>query len=149
MPADKSQNNTDIEEERRLFYVAITRAINNLILSYARFRNKWGEKINSEPSRFIFEINKDNNSKNIIDEKYKKLKKLSSIKFINDKKNRISRYKSTIDVINNYKNGDLVTHKKFGIGKIIENNNEKCIVDFKKSGKKTLLLRFAKLKLLK
>ena len=68
---------------------------------------------------------------------------------INDKKNRISRYKSTIDVINNYKNGDLVTHKKFGIGKIIENNNEKCIVDFKKSGKKTLLLRFAKLKLLK
>ena len=149
LPADKSQNNTDIEEERRLFYVAITRAINNLILSYARFRNKWGERINSEPSRFIFEINKDNNSKNIIDEKYKKLKKLSAIKVINDQKNRISRYKSTIDVINNYKNGDLVTHKKFGIGKIIQNNNEKCIVDFKKSGKKTLLLRFAKLKLLK
>ena len=65
LPADKSQNNTDIEEERRLFYVAITRAIENLTLSYARFRNKWGERTNSEPSRFVYEINQ-NNEKNII-----------------------------------------------------------------------------------
>ena len=64
----KSQNHTDIEEERRLFYVAITRAINNLTLSYATFRNKWGERTHSEPSRFLYEItnNKNNRICNII-----------------------------------------------------------------------------------
>ena len=148
LPADKSQNNTDIEEERRLFYVAITRAIENLTLSYARFRNKWGERTNSEPSRFVYEINQNKNNANIIDEKYKKYKKIDALK-TQPKGEKISRFKSTIETIKNYKTGDLVKHNKFGIGEILENNDEKCIVNFKNFGKKTLLLRFAKLKLLK
>ena len=46
----------DIEEERRLFYVAITRAMKKLTLSFAATRYKWGMLINCTPSRFLKEI---------------------------------------------------------------------------------------------
>jgi len=46
----------DLEEERRLFYVAITRAEQKVFLSYAQTRFKWGNLISCEPSRFIDEI---------------------------------------------------------------------------------------------
>ena len=46
----------DLEEERRLFYVALTRAEKKLVLSYAESRYRWGNLTLSEPSRFIEEI---------------------------------------------------------------------------------------------
>lgn len=46
----------ELEEERRLFYVAVTRAISKLIISYSLSRYKWGTLTNSIPSRFISEI---------------------------------------------------------------------------------------------
>jgi DNA helicase-2/ATP-dependent DNA helicase PcrA len=46
----------DLEEERRLFYVAITRAEENVTISYAQTRYKWGSPVNCMPSRFIKEI---------------------------------------------------------------------------------------------
>jgi DNA helicase-2/ATP-dependent DNA helicase PcrA len=46
----------DLEEERRLFYVALTRAENQAFLSYAQMRYRWGKLIDCEPSRFIEEI---------------------------------------------------------------------------------------------
>jgi len=49
----------DLEEERRLFYVAITRAEKKLTLAYASSRYRWGNLISSEPSRFINEIHPD------------------------------------------------------------------------------------------
>ena len=48
----------DIEEERRLFYVAITRAGKSVKLSYAQSRTKWGSHVSNSPSRFIKEIDK-------------------------------------------------------------------------------------------
>ncbi len=48
----------DLEEERRLFYVAITRAEKKLTISYAENRYRWGNLIFCEPSRFIDEIDK-------------------------------------------------------------------------------------------
>ncbi|MBK6831970.1 MAG: UvrD-helicase domain-containing protein [Flavobacteriales bacterium] len=50
------QSRADLEEERRLFYVAITRAEKSCTLSYAVSRYKWGNLTASEPSRFIEEI---------------------------------------------------------------------------------------------
>jgi len=49
----------ELEEERRLFYVAITRAETKLVISYAESRYRWGNLTLSEPSRFIDEINPD------------------------------------------------------------------------------------------
>ncbi len=50
------QTRADLEEERRLFYVALTRAEKRSTLSYAMSRYKWGNLTASEPSRFIEEI---------------------------------------------------------------------------------------------
>ena len=50
------QTRADLEEERRLFYVALTRAEKQATLSYAMSRFKWGNFTSSEPSRFIEEI---------------------------------------------------------------------------------------------
>lgn len=47
---------TELEEERRLFYVAVTRAMKTCTLTYATSRFQWGNLITSEPSRFIDEI---------------------------------------------------------------------------------------------
>jgi DNA helicase-2/ATP-dependent DNA helicase PcrA len=47
----------DLEEERRLFYVALTRAEHQAYLTYAQSRYRWGKLMDSEPSRFIEEIN--------------------------------------------------------------------------------------------
>jgi len=49
----------DLEEERRLFYVALTRAKEQVTISYAQTRFRWGNLVNCLPSRFIKEINRD------------------------------------------------------------------------------------------
>ncbi len=56
MPHEKSVTQSGLEEERRLMYVAMTRAKKHLILSMARERKKMGKKIVTSPSRFLFEI---------------------------------------------------------------------------------------------
>ncbi|MFI0434971.1 MAG: ATP-dependent helicase [Parachlamydiaceae bacterium] len=59
IPHEKSLKETGIEEERRLMYVAITRARQHLTLSMAKQRNRMGKESASRPSRFLFEIPKD------------------------------------------------------------------------------------------
>ena len=56
----------DLEEERRLFYVALTRAEKKVFLSYVLSRYRWGKLIDSEQSRFINEINEEFIQRNII-----------------------------------------------------------------------------------
>ena len=62
-------NRVDLEEERRLFYVALTRAEKRATLSYALTRYRWGNLIDCEPSRFIEEINEKYLDLNFINEK--------------------------------------------------------------------------------
>jgi len=59
VPHEKSLAETGLEEERRLFYVAMTRAKKHLTLSMARKRKRFGKDSNSNPSRFLFEIPKE------------------------------------------------------------------------------------------
>ena len=144
---------SELEEERRLFYVGITRAKQNLYLSYANSRYRWGKLIYCEESRFINEIDKDFVNiteqadfkpisqqfpkKKIVFKPKGNLKKISS----SDIKN------SSIEI--NFSEGDKVSHEKFGLGKIVKieglYNDARAIVDFSKFGQKNLLLRFAKL----
>ncbi|NCA22787.1 MAG: ATP-dependent DNA helicase, partial [Crocinitomicaceae bacterium] len=49
---------SELEEERRLFYVAVTRAMKTCTLSYASSRFTWGQSVSCEPSRFIEEIDR-------------------------------------------------------------------------------------------
>ncbi|MBS0616141.1 MAG: UvrD-helicase domain-containing protein [Verrucomicrobia bacterium] len=59
LPHEKSVAERGLEEERRLFYVAITRAKKHLFLSMARSRKRYGKDVASTPSRFLFEIPKE------------------------------------------------------------------------------------------
>ena len=59
-PSQRSMDSrADMEEERRLFYVALTRACETCTLSYAQMRFKWGQMHMGEPSRFIDEIDEE------------------------------------------------------------------------------------------
>ena len=156
------QNIEDIEEERRLFYVAITRAEKRLFISFTSNRFKWGQFINCEPSRFIYEIdekytekkeakNKELFQKNI----YLKTKNSDNKQINKIKLKRLPRFLSSKEENNNlikFKVGSKVKHIKFGEGEIIsleeDGVNKKAIISFKMFGVKKLLLRFAKLQLL-
>lgn len=59
IPHEKSLKEIGLEEERRLMYVAMTRARQHLILSMAQKRNRMGKEATSRPSRFLFEIPKE------------------------------------------------------------------------------------------
>jgi ATP-dependent DNA helicase Rep len=56
LPHHQSQDADSIEEERRLAYVGITRAASSLALSYAKTRQKFGDLLQCEPSRFLYEL---------------------------------------------------------------------------------------------
>ena len=148
----------DLEEERRLFYVAITRSMNKLYLTYSNTRYRYGMLKDCQMSRFIKEINPlylENESnlvnksfiKNVLREKKKNIKPIS--KFL--KNNINSQFASSN--INELKEGVNVQHPSFGSGEImkvdIDANQKKAIVKFKSVGEKTLLLNFAKLKIIK
>ena len=149
----------EIEEERRLFYVAMTRAEKKLILSYCNQRFKWGNIVESEPSRFLSEIdNKFTINNNIQRETPSIDNKLLRIKKIRTKPTLSSLKKIKKDISNNIINininvDDNVFHERFGKGKVIEieydGNNSRATINFQNSGQKKVLLRFAKLKILK
>ena len=144
---------SELEEERRLFYVGITRAKENLYLSYANSRYRWGKLIYCEESRFLNEIDKEylkiiesTPSKSTIEE--------SSInKIIYNSRSKLKRLPKTSESLSSLKinvsEGDNVSHEKFGVGEIIKiegsGNDSKATINFKKFGLKNLLLRFAKL----
>jgi len=56
LPHHQCQDDESLEEERRLAYVGITRAANSLSVSYAKSRQKFGERLQCEPSRFLYEL---------------------------------------------------------------------------------------------
>jgi DNA helicase-2/ATP-dependent DNA helicase PcrA len=168
-PSMLSKNSrSDLEEERRLFYVAVTRAKINLTLSYAVSRFKWGNLIQCEPSRFLeeldpkyiehtFSIKKNKkdfansiskNKTSILKNKFSK--PLNYLKKI-DKTSSSYNNKEEKDILK-VKVGDQVVHERFGKGKVVEVNgafpNTKATVFFPSSGQKQLLLKFAKLQLI-
>ena len=146
----------DLEEERRLFYVAITRAMKKLYITYSKTRYRYGLLKDCEKSRFIKEISpiyidgeiKNINKsfvKNVIREK---TRNLSPVKKVIENKN--SEFKSSS--ISDLKVGLKVKHPNFGFGEILmidtDNNQNKAVVKFKTVGEKTLLLNFAKLEII-
>ncbi|MBJ34869.1 MAG: ATP-dependent DNA helicase, partial [Flavobacteriaceae bacterium] len=146
---------SELEEERRLFYVGITRAKENLYLSYANSRYRWGNIIYCEESRFLNEIDKEyvkiitpNPVKSNISRSLSPGKNITYISKLNLK--RMSKTSSSRPSIKiNVTEGDNVSHEKFGRGEVIKiegsGNDSKAIINFKKFGVKNLLLRFAKL----
>jgi len=161
---------SDLEEERRLFYVASTRAMRQLTVSYAESRYRWGVLTPCEPSRFIDEVDekymdvpvrasfhspgKDLNrgkskssSPSFANLKRKNLKKISNLESDGPDLPFDSAQPDELQV------GMEVEHQRFGQGKVIHiegtSGSKKATVFFPEVGQKQLLLKFAKLKILK
>ena len=123
----------DIEEERRLFYVALTRAQLQVVLSYAKTRRKFGsEPIPTNKSRFINEI-----PENLIN--------ISNLKSSNKK--ILFNQNSDFDI----KINQIVNHKIFGKGKVIniegEGPTSKITIMFFNNTRKKLIYKYANLEI--
>ncbi len=165
------QSQADLEEERRLFYVAITRAEKKLMISYAESRYQFGRLKSCEPSRFLNEL----------DSTYLKMAKVQGKKdtsafrpvqktgFVEKsiagsvsaaqliqkpKQNTNYQHVPSADfkqtAAENLQEGQRVEHQKFGFGLIkkleINGAERKAHIEFEKGvGEKVLLLSFAKL----
>ena len=157
-----STTRTDLEEERRLFYVALTRAKRQVTITYAKNRYRWGKLNDCEPSRFINEINKDyirfnynsNQKTNLLKStkaanklRFKKPNKKTPLKALN-KKNIISQKSIGNSHFEDLITGDFIIHNRFGKGEVIktegEGSDKKAEVKFDTSGIKKILLKFAK-----
>ncbi len=168
---------SELEEERRLFYVALTRAEQKAVLTYTLSRYRWGKLVDAEPSRFIEEIDEqyldhiipkdDYVFKPIIDkgifEGFEPNEKFQTTKInTSPSQNQMGKLRKIISSetyqnntdpiqIRELKVGMTVEHDRFGYGKVvsIEGNgsDKKALIDFSGVGQKHLLLRFAKLKI--
>ena len=169
-PSQLSLNSRhELEEERRLFYVAVTRAEQKLTLSFATSRFKYGNLIPCEPSRFIDEIDK----KYVEFEFPQNKREIDTPRSLNPKTTTVSTYGKgygmqvgkqlfsstsvSIPVSANFvagdnnllTEGDEVEHQRFGKGQVLKledsGENKKAIINFTQAGQKTLVLKFAKL----
>ena len=177
-PSAMSMNSReDIEEERRLFYVALTRAETKAYLLHTQVRFRWGKMTDGEPSRFIDEIDeqyldiqvdfpKTNRGNSFLDADIFGDTPKQKIRF---KKPTTKRAENTFKPPKNLKRvsqatagktnlfdtkltvGNIVSHARFGEGEVIglegTGANTKANIKFR-GGTKKLLLQFAKLKVL-
>ena len=149
---------TELEEERRLFYVAITRARHRLMLSHCSQRFQWGDMVANPPSLFLKEIDAQ-----YLDIKSNDLKprvagavesRVVQSEFRNVRSMGVSRpeTKREIESSGELTVGCTVLHDKFGRGRVValetSTAGDKVSVDFVQAGRKVLLVKFAKLKIL-
>ena len=182
-PSALSQNTrTEMEEERRLFYVALTRAERQAYLTYTENRYRWGKLMDAEPSRFIEEI-EDRYLEYLTPKDSYRYRPLVNIDaFAPVDKSKLRQQKPTNSPPPAYKKpneeqlkklrlqkpeqakavatgdipevavGNTLLHERFGKGEVIDvegsGADRKAKVRFENGGEKTLILRFAKFKVL-
>ena len=153
----------DLEEERRLFYVAITRAEKKLTLSYAVSRFRYGSVSMMEPSRFLTEID----PKFLSIAKKFEIEAQPAFRFSDQFGSKGKKPSATTGPqivahtpsdnfkasdVSALKSGQRVEHQKFGFGTVetmdVSGPDRKAKINFDKNGEKTLILSFAKLMIL-
>lgn len=142
-PSGKSlEEKNGVEEERRLMYVAITRAKKELSLSYAKNRYVFGSSQSQTPSRFIQELPQDQI------EIEGNLQNNNVTSFSNFRNNFDNDLQNFTNKKTNYSNnqesmhGKRIFHQKFGYGKVIKVDGNKLSISFEKSGNKILMKDF-------
>ena len=165
----------DIEEERRLFYVALTRAEKAVSVSFAQNRRKWGSEESNRPSRFLKEIDSQYYAVPI-DSDENRYYTFPQSRF---RRSDFETYRqpsqpslqhpvtkpfpgTTLPAhtpsegfepspVSSLQSGQRVEHERFGYGQILsiegEGPDKKAVVRFDNAGTKTLLLKFAKLRI--
>jgi len=133
---------SEIEEERRLAYVGLTRARQRLYLSRSEYRSSWGAPTYNPPSRFLAEIPESVISWNTVTSSLKP-RTSAPRSFGPPPRATGKKVESTIVL----EVGDRVSHDTFGLGKVVAVNGSgdraEATIDFGSSGEKRLLLRYA------
>jgi DNA helicase-2/ATP-dependent DNA helicase PcrA len=140
-PSEQSLYNPErLEEERRLCYVGITRAMQQLFISHAESRRLYGQEHYPTPSRFLREIPVELMQEIRIRAQITRPASVAKAKAADSLKT------------NTYKAGQKVSHAKFGVGVVLqtegEGTQEKVQINFKTEGMKWLMLAYAKLEVL-
>ena len=165
-PSQFCQAPKEIEEERRLLYVAITRSMERCYLTNARQRFRNGQTVFSSPSRFLKDIDtcyvqqtqsmssytpqpiKIQTHTTSVASSSSSLSASGKLKSVS-KQVGSSTAKTRKEVRSEWKKQDRVVHKVFGAGIVLdvyhENDNDKIDIQFANVGQKTLLLTYAKL----
>ena len=137
LPHERSitgEDDEQLEEERRLFFVGITRAKADLFISYARYRTVRGQFLRTIPSKFLFELGTNFTEQARYDE--------ADVDDDND-------YDTSSQDVPRFKKGQLVRHEKFGLGRIKEfidmGENSVVAVKFNSGQTKSLMVKYANL----
>ena len=161
-PSNRSiESEDEVEEERRLCYVGVTRACNNLFISSSRTRSMYGKLTPAKRSRFIHEMGE---TIEIIEDKSRELLEIrdynegnkSSVnrktKFFGIEKKTEAGKGLNQATDKNISVGDKVKHKVFGKGMVVQkkekNGDYEVVISFDKKGLKRLMLSVAPIKLI-
>ena len=130
--SNSDQNTDEMEEERRLFFVGMTRAKSGLNISYAKYRTIRGQVLRTIPSPFLFELGIEFNDTPV--------------------ENHYQYDDSTSQDVPQLAPNQMVRHKKFGLGTIEEfidmGQNSVVVVKFNSGQTKSLMLKYAPLKII-
>ncbi|MEW6507886.1 MAG: UvrD-helicase domain-containing protein [Bacteroidota bacterium] len=144
----KFDSDSKLEEERRLFYVALTRAQQKVFLTYARSRYRFGEVAYQSKSRFLDELDEDTFEElnGTGGRKSGRRKRDLTDEFYQESYDDYDQERRSLRV------GSRVAHQVFGVGKILQivgtGELQRVTIAFDESGTKQLLSKFANLKLL-
>ena len=129
-----------LEEERRLCYVGMTRAMQHLYLTYAESRRLYGRESYPRPSRFLREIPSE------------LIQEVRVRATINHPVTPIQIKNSSLQTTGSYKLGQRISHAKFGEGVVLQiegsGAQERVQINFKTAGVKWLMLAYANLEVL-
>jgi DNA helicase-2/ATP-dependent DNA helicase PcrA len=152
-------NESDLEEERRLCYVAITRAEKLLYITNAKIRTIYGNVNYTLPSRFIEEMGevivKEEKAKESFKEQLISVKDFTLKKDTREPRPFIVQQKPVVkkDINLDINIGDKVRHKKWGMGTIVQTKDregdKELVIAFDKEGLKRLLLSIAPIEVVK
>jgi DNA helicase-2/ATP-dependent DNA helicase PcrA len=134
------ESQSELEEERRLAFVGITRAQHHLILARAQYRTMRGIRERTVPSPFLKELPEEH----LVHVDRTGLADLVGSE--NRDRQRQSYGKAAGSLADRFRVGQAVRHVSFGLGKIVDltpGSNAKAVIDFKQAGRKTLVLEYA------
>jgi DNA helicase-2/ATP-dependent DNA helicase PcrA len=138
LPHERSNTHEDedeLEEERRLFFVGITRAKTGLYISYARYRTVRGQMLRTIPSQFLFELGLD-------------LTEPASFCHSRASGDPLDQsHHSSSQIVPLFAADQLVRHKTFGLGRVKEfidmGENSVVVVEFDSGQIKSLMVKYA------
>ena len=138
---------SEMEEERRLCYVGMTRAREELYMFYTMSRSLYGGVQHNIPSRFLSELNPEHSEHSTVAPSFGTLKfKENENSFIDLPAQPVLPTSSEPRYVEDFAEGELVSHELFGEGTIMEIQNDVAAIYFKGKGLKKLNVAFAPLK---